>query len=226
MSAGLDARPGRRAERWVAPVGLCGGAVCLLAGAVLHLGAEPAAPTAAWAEGTGDAAPAALQNDMSRPNERPQHGTVEQIEPSVGTPTREEIERPRAGRFGQAAPDAPPETRLRAAIRTPRPAGRRGAGDDADVGRRGLRTARLDRRPGRDRPAARRGDPGIAPRPPRARVATRRRRPGPQRPCRCSRDTGPRDGTHGCGRSRPRRTRRRSDRARAGPGPSRRRADP
>lgn len=115
MSAGLDARPGRRAARWVAPVGLCGGAVCLLAGAFLHLGAEPAAPPAAWAEGTGDAAPAALQ-DMSRTNEQPRHGTVEQIEPSVGTPTREEIERPRAGRFGQAAPGAPPETRLRAAV--------------------------------------------------------------------------------------------------------------
>lgn len=116
MSAGLDAHAGRRAARWVAPVGLCGGAVCLLAGAFLHLGAEPAAPPAAWAEGTGDAAPAALQDDMSRPNEQPRHGTVEQLEPSVGTPTREEIERPRAGRFGQAAPDAPPEMRLRAAV--------------------------------------------------------------------------------------------------------------
>ncbi len=116
MSAGLDAHVGRRAARWVAPVGLCGGAVCLLAGAVLHLGAEPAAPPATWAKGTGDAAPAALQDDMSRPDGRPRYGTVEQIEPSVDTPTRSEIEHPRAGRFGQAAPDAPPETQPRAAV--------------------------------------------------------------------------------------------------------------
>ena len=120
MPAAPDAPPGRRAARWVAPVGLCGGTVCLLVGAAFHLSAEPAAPPSMRAEGTGDAAPAALQDDISRPNEQPRHSTVEQIEPSVATTMPEESERPRAGRFGQAAPDGPPgaraETRLRAAV--------------------------------------------------------------------------------------------------------------
>ena len=43
MSAGPDANPGRRTARWIAPVGLFGGLVCLLAGA----------PPVMWAEVLG-----------------------------------------------------------------------------------------------------------------------------------------------------------------------------
>ena len=50
MAAGIDANPGRRAARWVAPVGLCGGAVCLLAGAAVYLGAELDRLPATWTQ--------------------------------------------------------------------------------------------------------------------------------------------------------------------------------
>ncbi len=60
MSAGLDASPGRRAARWVAPVGLCGGAVCLLVGAAVYLGAAPDVPPATSAKDLALAAVAVL----------------------------------------------------------------------------------------------------------------------------------------------------------------------
>ena len=84
--------------------------------------------------------------------------------------------------------------------------GRRRAGDDIRVGRRGLRASRSDRRPGRrDRTAPRSGGPGTTPRPPRARIAKRRRRGRPQQPGRGYRAAG-RDGTDGRGRRRARRS--------------------
>ena len=61
MSTGLDAHPGRCTARWVAPVGLCGGAVCLLVGVAVYLGAALDLPPAMWAEDTGGSGAAALQ---------------------------------------------------------------------------------------------------------------------------------------------------------------------
>ena len=61
MPTGLDARPGRRTARWVAPVGLCGGAVCLLVGTAVYLGAALELPPAIWAEDTGGTGATALQ---------------------------------------------------------------------------------------------------------------------------------------------------------------------
>ena len=120
MPAARDTHPGRRAARWVAPVGLCGGAVCLLAGSAFQLSVTPAAPPAIRAEGTGATGTAALREGMPRLNQQPGRSIAGQIESSVDTPTPEEIERPRVGRFGQAAGDVPPttrgETRLRAAV--------------------------------------------------------------------------------------------------------------
>ena len=83
MPAALDLRPGGRAARWVAPVGLCAGVVCLLAGAALHSGVAPDTPPATGVKRGGGSEPSGARVD--------------------DTPTPEEAERASVARLGGGA---------------------------------------------------------------------------------------------------------------------------
>ena len=127
-----DADRGRRAARWIRRVGLWGGAVCLLAGVAVHLGAGPGAPPATGAENPDDADAGALtaapQDDRFRqPVEEGTRGVdAGVLAPAARTPpdaerfsapvegrlpTEEERSGTGAAAFGEAALDASPPTR-------------------------------------------------------------------------------------------------------------------
>ncbi len=96
MSAALDARPGRGPARWIASVGLWGGAVCLLIGATFHLGAGLDAPPATPAK---DADGSGVTAHQAGPQDNRSRQPAEEGAGGAGTAALQ-----------RAAPDASPAT--------------------------------------------------------------------------------------------------------------------
>ena len=135
MCAALDARPGRGPARWIAFVGLWGGAVCLLAGTAFHLGPALDAPPAASAADTDGSGVTARQaapqdNQSRRPVEEGSGGgavapTQEASLTAEAQPSGERFDPPFEGRLAtepatrgartaalQRGPDGSPATRV------------------------------------------------------------------------------------------------------------------